>query len=147
MVTTQQEESLALFQKLIDESLEFLSSQGGKYKNFIEDLDKRHRAAIVFKNLNYQVDNGGFLQWIENGYIDEMPYILRYLGEIGTETANKLVTMLEEVNEIHQSSKVMDQYGEEYEEYPYQEMDTAYNEINQTLLQEIETWLATIPAI
>lgn len=51
---------------------EDLLASGGRpwsYEQFIESIQKPfHKDVILLGNFNYQVCNGGFMQWIDNGY-------------------------------------------------------------------------------
>jgi hypothetical protein len=37
-------------------------------QEFFESLSELEKTAVALGNLNYQVGNGGFMQWEENGY-------------------------------------------------------------------------------
>lgn len=51
----------------------------GGFTNSLEDPE---RLAVVFGKLNQQVNNGGFYQWVYNGYKDAaMPYLPDYIGK------------------------------------------------------------------
>ena len=75
------------------------------YTEFLERLDSLHRDAVVLGNLNYQVENGGWIQWYLNGYINGLPYIYdaldRFEGfsEKASELAFELRDVLKEVEE------------------------------------------------
>lgn len=79
-----------LHEKLIDEVDKFLNSlvdigittplsfkhNPFEYYNFIEKyLGYAHRAAIILAHYNYQVENGGHIQYIDNGYGLELPEV------------------------------------------------------------------------
>jgi len=43
---------------------------------------------VVLSSLHYQVNNGGFRQWVDNGYaIDDFELLLKYLLRLGTANA------------------------------------------------------------
>ena len=49
------------------------------YDEFLASLSPVLRTAVVLGNLNYQVENGGFSQWIFNGYYKSGRNYLRYI--------------------------------------------------------------------
>lgn len=42
--------------------------KGASYETFLASLPTKERQAVLLGNLNYQVGNGGFHQWVANGY-------------------------------------------------------------------------------
>jgi len=125
------------------------------YTEFLERLDTLHRDAVVLGNLNYQVENGGWMQWYLNGYIDGLSYIhdaldrFEKFSEKASDLASKLRDMLEEVEEecklylkIHkfQSYSDFDELeslvaNEGYEEIPT--IGDIENEIQEGDIEEI----------
>lgn len=70
-------------QELMNDVYCVWQSVEGKYDkhDIIDAFTEYHRMAVVFGNLNYQVCNGGFSQWIFNGYcLEDIIYIYRYLN-------------------------------------------------------------------
>ena len=62
---------------------------GKSQEDFIGALKDPEKLAVEFGNLNYQVCNGGYLQWITNGYADVaindlLEYCDEYQGEYPT---------------------------------------------------------------
>jgi len=57
-------------------------------------LPKDQLKAVLLGNLNYQVENGGFSQWVFNGYACECSEVMEVLEEMGTELALKVHSML-----------------------------------------------------
>ena len=54
------------------------------HQNFLISLSEAERFAVVFGNLNYQVENGGFSQWIGNRYyVDTIEYLREYIAKYG----------------------------------------------------------------
>jgi hypothetical protein len=67
-------------------------------ETFWAQLDERESVAVLTANMNYQVENGGWLQWCDNGYVDcaaELETVLR--EKIGTETAVEAAGMVARV--------------------------------------------------
>lgn len=65
--------------------------KGGDLENvpredFYGKLEEPHRMAVVFGNLNYQVENGGFDQWFFNGYGEPAwPLLKEYVAKYGSQ--------------------------------------------------------------
>ena len=53
--------------------------------------------AVVLGNLNYQVENGGFKQWVSNGYCTAYQSVIEALTNIDTKASLKVKAMVEEV--------------------------------------------------
>jgi len=43
-------------------------TDGLSYLEFLQTLERHELVAVVMGNLNYQVNNGGFQQWVDNGF-------------------------------------------------------------------------------
>lgn len=64
-------------QKLMDEVYDYWKAQrdsGNQITRYeaLENFSDLHHAAVIMGNLNYQVCNGGFAQWDDNGYSDDL---------------------------------------------------------------------------
>jgi hypothetical protein len=59
-------ENISYHQKLMNEA--YASFKKLSYDEFINQLDEKHKVAVILGNLNYQVGNGGFSQWYYNNY-------------------------------------------------------------------------------
>lgn len=82
-------------QKVMDQAYDRWK-QGTHYRGFLLSLGRLHRDAVVLGNLNYQVQNGGFSQWVENDYHEGAEYLVYALRAMDTELARKVLTMVEE---------------------------------------------------
>ena len=66
---------------------------------FLDKLTDPERMAVVLGNLNYQVENGGWNQWVDNGYCTSIVHLKDALEKVGTPTAKKVLTMVETVED------------------------------------------------
>jgi len=57
-------------------------------------LDGTHQDAVLLGNLNYQVENGGFGQWVDNGYGAQVGAVRFVLQRLGTPAAAAVDAML-----------------------------------------------------
>lgn len=71
------------FEKILDETNKFLDDmdlfkiklppKGEELLDFVEKfLGIKHRWALAFAHYNYQVENGGHIQYIDNRYVEEI---------------------------------------------------------------------------
>lgn len=61
------EEKFPVWQKLMDAAYDKWPESGG-HREMLNRATDAERCAVLLGNLNYQVENGGFCQWIDNGY-------------------------------------------------------------------------------
>jgi len=58
-------------------------------------MSQKHLDAVVAGNLNYQVCNGGFGQWVDNGYaVNAWTHLEDLLSRMGTRTSRSILIML-----------------------------------------------------
>lgn len=98
-------------------------------------LPLRIRVAVYLGNLNYQVRNGGFDQWVGNGYVvcsDELIPVLQKLPKIGPEIAAIVTHVAQKSKKGRKSSHSM---------YKKLDLDLLYYERETELLREIESLL------
>lgn len=69
--------------------------KGIGYVEFISNLNETERDAVVLGNLNYQVHNGGWKQWVDNGYCYTLNMAQEALEKVGTDNAKEVSKMLE----------------------------------------------------
>ena len=97
-------------QKLMDEAYElYRKHDKWSYEEFITNvpnlLSKLHLYAVVVGNLNYQVENGGWMQWYDNGYfrfasiVDEALENFGNYSKEANQIAQKVSNLLKDVIE------------------------------------------------
>lgn len=154
------DEDNSLIQKLMNQSYErWQQNKTWTQKGFWSQLSPIEKVAVYCGNLNYQVCNGGFMQWhYWNNYSDCWDELNDILERIGTETvlkvrelANKYLGDCEDFEDSHEdcdeysmSSKpegYCDICGIDFrEEYP-EDYDSQFYEINGRFLEEVEEYL------
>lgn len=65
------------------------------YADMLGACSPVERAAVLLGNLNYQVNNGGFMQWVDNGYALYIEEVMGLLKRIGTPNAALILAQLE----------------------------------------------------
>jgi hypothetical protein len=120
-----------VFQGLMDAAYTTFGNKS--YDDFMFDLPVNQRMAVLLGNLNYQVENGGFRQWIGNGYGAYAMDVRRVLDRIGTEAAyfvTNLVLIASRADEDDDMDK----------------QDAAYYRINDQLMADAEAFFARLEA-
>ena len=81
-------------QELMDAAYERWQANDWSRDQFIMRLSWEEKVAVTIGNLNYQVCNGGFMQWHDNGYSQHTKELLEALNEVGTEAALAAVELV-----------------------------------------------------
>jgi len=81
-------EEESIHQKLMNKAYDLWSTEEGKKLSYSDFLDvvsdkfgKLYSNAVITGNLNYQVENGGFYQWFENGYVIDLGDLIIFFEE------------------------------------------------------------------
>lgn len=108
---------------------------GMAYEDFIGTLDVQQRTAVLIGNLEYQVCNGGFHQWHDNGYSKEIDELLKTLKGMSTECplasqvhdlVFKAKKNIQEAENLSESD--FEDYNSRYHDYDDFEDDEEYEE-------------------
>lgn len=165
MITTE----TPVWQRLMDAAYDrWKAHEGWRYENMLLTASGAERMAVLLGNLNYQVENGGFTQWVDNGYAlkgQEVVLILRQLAEeencpIANELADKIEQLLRFVNLGQKNQGFSNYWKDEYwrdepgdsdegEEHVGVEFATSlddwyYDVVQPLLCPAIERFLATL---
>lgn len=134
---------------------------------FLPTLSPRERNVVALGNLNYQVENGGFHQWVSNGYCSRMAVetLNEFLTKLGTPEALEVLGMVNKVADcVDLDATNMGfcgdywtdepDYDEEDEEWGYDpeqerinnlnSLDNRFYEINDALMQAAEDHYAAL---
>ena len=116
---------LQTWQDLMDRAYDkWKQNKDWKYSQFLLNLDSVERKAVILGNFNYQVLNGGFVQWVENGYASGGGReLLVILDEMGDQRVSQLVKpVLEHVDLSLENRGFMTNYWLELEEEEFDEV-------------------------
>ena len=138
------------------------------YNQFIDMLPKAEKYAVLFGNMNYQIGNGGWYQWCDNGYCTRIKALVNALTEMNTDTSNQILKMLDVVKptlkyDVLDGSKESrgcctnyfkekkrkywddDDDDDDDDEHPnFESIDTQYYELEDKFMEECEVFLATL---
>lgn len=121
-------------------------------KQFWAQLSNIEKSIVFIGNLNYQVENGGFLQWHSNEYskcYDELMPRLNNIGDFGQAIAKLVYQAITEFRSIDENESDFrgwfDDDDDEESEYDYSllsELDNKFYKINSNseLLEELSDW-------
>ncbi len=104
--------------------------------------------AVILGNHHYQVGNGGWMQWDDNGYsasVDALYNLYEAAEKAGIEDAGKVVDMINEFRVIKSDEQsyrdncsAEEEVDHEFQGSPYDNLDTRYYAIDgQKLMQEM----------
>lgn len=134
-------------QKLMDEAYSRWDAATMDRTDFWDQLSPDERTAVFLGNLNYQVENGGWCQWADNGYMcaDTVGFIHRACRRIGTDATKAVSGMLSWYE--HLREKLDAQRGDYWDEEDplLAEEDKLCSEfyaINEQFMADVE---ATLP--
>lgn len=138
--------------------------KGWSRSDFLEyvkkNLSEEHYIAVIFGNLNYQVENGGFNQWDFNGYSEDLDDLLYYIKEIPGEeskTVEDLLLEFKKCKEDRDNKMHASDYNLPYELHDHlyeiqelireefhlliRDLDDAYYEVNEKFLENLNKYL------
>lgn len=104
------------------------------YRDFLFDLPVDQKEAVLIGNLNYQVENGGFSQWILNGYGAHYEAVLTVLERINTDTSRAAYELIDR--------KVAPFIHYEHGEVDFNAADDAFYALNDQLIADADAYLA-----
>lgn len=99
-------------------------------EEFLDQLTPQEKFAVCTGNLNYQVENGGFSQWCENGYGTEetVTYLLRALARMDyNESVDTVFGLLEKYSSLNKPGGFDLEEDFEWDEWE-QDIDLLCNE-------------------
>lgn len=144
------------FQNHLDRFHEVWQKEGGSMADHFtkSGFGPKTKAAVLIAKLNYQVQNGGFLQWHGNGYSEHGAETVESLKKVGGPSCLKAAVLVEraldcivEVDEFHRDSEddesdgPQDEWQATCENIKCEGLDTAYYALDDGICDEVEAWL------
>ncbi len=114
---------------------------------FWDHLDADERFAVFIGNFNYQVENGGFTQWLSNGYAEDeiVSFLHRACDRIATPLAKQVQDLLGEfvlLKGDYDSGRYDDEAGVDERYSEFSALDTRYYAINEQFMIDAEAYAA-----
>jgi hypothetical protein len=141
-------EAESIHQRLMNSAYaRWQATEGMTQAEFWSGLSLAERVAVFAGNLNYQVENGGFVQWYDNGYSacrEELRFICH---RIGTPAAIEVADVLDRVGAIISSAPPRGFVGDREDDwdvfyYKLEQLDKTYDAVATAFLADVEAYLA-----
>ena len=120
-------------------------------EEFWEQLDEAERFAVFFGNMNYQVENGGFVQWWDNKYACDttVTYILEKCKEMiawtGSPAESQIIVavaqLIENMWEVVENEDPRNCDDRVYENFHALHLDGTYYKINKKFMEICDRYL------
>lgn len=133
---------------MTDKIQALMNSAYGRYTHqmsqqaFWDQLDAKERIAVFFGNLNYQVENGGYRQWIGNRYAQQenVEFLIRKLREMSTAESAIVLQHLAEIRDLaNEEGWDSDRWDDDaWEALDLDSFDHSFYEVNAELLKQVE---------
>ena len=102
---------------------------------FIDELSPGQQLIVAYDYLRTQVLQGGFIQFIQNGYVGLLPSIIEQLYMIG---ANEMAVVLDDVLKVYVLNRellnkptTVEEFAKLYEEFKeFEIIDERYHKLN-----------------
>lgn len=122
------------------------AERGVSKDEFWKTLSAQERRAIFAGDLNYQVCNGGFAQWIDNGYgVDEtFAYLIGLCAELRTVATGRVKELLHAVNAARATYEESENENDEGWSAFFaatEDLSTAFYEVNEAFVHDVEKTL------
>jgi hypothetical protein len=107
------------------------------------NLSGNHALACVLGNLNYQVENGGFVQYLDNGYAEAAEWFMRSaFDNIDTDNAKTVSTLVGRFYSRYNRYLAL-RYSK-YEDYPdFDDLDNEFYQVNEQFMAALEAYFVS----
>lgn len=113
--------------------------ENGSYNDFVGSLRGIERAVVLIGTLNYQVCNGGFVQWVDNGYALRAADVITALDALQTFAARRVrelvQTVIPEISLNRRGGYTLP------DDVHFDAQDTEFYQLNETLLTDLVAWV------
>lgn len=89
-------------------------------EKFLSDLTPYEKLAVIFGNFNYQVQNGGFSQWVFNNYDSDIDGSEEFIENCDFDKKDVFERMFENYRSIKSSLDCLN----EYDDFYYEDVET-----------------------
>lgn len=144
-----------LFQATMDRAYDrWQAAQGMSQQAFWDQLSYPERIAVYAGNLNYQVENGGFIQWMDNNYAktEVVSFLTRTLERMTGPGAAAVLKILKDFIRVTRAYGIdLDEGLRGFDDRDYESLYKAleplnerFYDINDDFVAEIEVLLNSI---
>ncbi len=146
-------ETEATLQPIMEAAYARWQGHNWDYETFLDELGALERKVVLVGNLNYQVGNGGFQQWADNGYGQQASRVARVLRAVGSPLCTRAALLVEQVSKelvYDVRGRLVYSYREDdYSQndtdadYDFDAQDTDFYTFNDAMLDEFAAWVRT----
>lgn len=130
----------------VDKYEEYLDSKSGNGK--LDNLSKEQQALIRFNYLCGQIDNGGFIQLIVNGYGKEI-FLSTFSEDILKFGAKKVSNLVDKTKPLYEKHKTemekklsAKKFSELYQKFTeFEELDVLFYEFNESEAKKVKSYV------
>lgn len=120
------------------------------YEEMLDACTQSEREAVLLGNLNYQVNNGGFIQWVDNGYATRIAEVVDVLESVGGSTISNIISMLNRVypylNEGFKNKGCAGEYFLRMDDEEYEDMIADLDELDSRFYAANEEFMVVVVA-
>lgn len=136
----------SFWQFIMDNSYKLWDSEMSR-ADFLNTLSDYEKLAVQFGNFNYQVENGGLIQWLENRYSDDFEDLYEFLRESDYIDKQEFLNILDYFLYVKAEIDNLDTYDDWYDKDYYsriktlEDFDSKYYEIQDSWKEYFEDYL------
>ena len=114
-----------LWSFIMDQSYDIWKNNSMSRDEFLSKLSDYEKLAVKFGNFNYQVENGGLMQWDCNGYSEDLEDLQEFLTKSDYSKKDRFLGILDAFSNVKDAINKLDKYDDWYDE----DMNTRWNSL------------------
>ena len=115
----------SLWSFIMDQSYDIWKNNSMSRDEFLSKLSDYEKLAVKFGNFNYQVENGGLMQWDCNGYSEDLEDLQEFLTKSDYSKKDRFLGILDAFSNVKNAIDKLDKYDDWYDE----DMNTRWNSL------------------
>lgn len=115
----------SLWSFIMDQSYDIWKNKSMSRDEFLSKLSDYEKLAVKFGNFNYQVENGGLMQWDCNGYSEDLEDLQEFLTKSDYSKKDRFLGILDAFSNVKDAINKLDKYDDWYDE----DMNTRWNSL------------------
>lgn len=115
----------SLWSFIMDQSYDIWKNNSMSRDEFLFKLSDYEKLAVKFGNFNYQVENGGLMQWDCNGYSEDLEDLQEFLTKSDYSRKDRFLGILDAFSNVKDAINKLDKYDDWYDE----DMNTRWNSL------------------
>ena len=115
----------SLWSFIMDQSYDIWKNNSMSRDEFLSKLSDYEKLAVKFGNFNYQVENGGLMQWDCNGYSEDLEDLQEFLTKSDYSKKDRFLGILDAFSDVKDAINKLDKYDDWYDE----DMNTRWNSL------------------